>query len=150
MFFEQYKVVETLQIIKQIESEGCKNTIHKSDAIGCYGLRPMALKDIGINKIPFKYPVKLQHEHALKYAKKILSYSYNPTEDFLVYAWLNGPIAARKLQKSCKYGIIPYRNCFKDHWYNKRYDKLKTTQGTSTYASFPSYEFLLFSQKVSY
>ena len=125
MFFEQYKVVETLQIIKQIESEGCKNTIHKSDAIGCYGLRPVALKEIGVSSKKFKYAsVKFQDKVAYKYAEKILSYARYQSVDFLLYGWLNGPTAAKKMAEKYNYGLIPYRNPFKHHWYLKRYDKL--------------------------
>ena len=138
MFFEQFKIVETLKIIKHIESNNCQNTNHKSDAIGCYGLRPIALKDISIS-IPHKYPEKLQDKHAEMYAKRILSYTSHPTEDFLVYAWLNGPTAAKKLQKECNYGIIPFRNCFKDHWYNKRYNKLKLTHPSKVQVSYTFY-----------
>lgn len=120
---ELYKVAYTLQYIKVIESNSCKNTKHKSDATGCYGIRPMALKQIGV-KPNFKYSEQLQDIHAKTYANHILSYAKNESMDFLVYGWLKGPSAAKKRAEKYHYGVIPYRNPFTDHWYVKRFKNL--------------------------
>lgn len=126
MLLEQHKIAEALKVIKQIESNNCQNVKHKSDAIGCYGLRPMALKQIGV-KPPYKgYKELTQDLFALKYANHILTYTDKPSIDFLVYGWLNGPSAAKKRQKEYNYGKIPYRKPFRDHWYNKRF-KVKSS-----------------------
>ena len=122
--FEQYKIVEALKVIKQIESNNCQNVRHKSDAMGCYGLRPIALKQIGIIKPHISYNELIQTLYATKYANHILSYTDKPSVEFLLYGWLNGPSAAKRRQKLFNYGVIPYRNPFSDHWYIKRYNKL--------------------------
>jgi len=115
-------IIKVLEVIIQIESENCKNIAHKSDAIGCYGLRPVALREIGVK--PKLYPKEIQKQHALQYAKHILKQTKKPTINFLVYAWLNGPFAAKRKQKQYNYGIVPYRLPFADHWYLKKYYKL--------------------------
>lgn len=127
MILETQQIIDALKVIKHIESENCINTKHKSDAIGCYGLRPIALAEIGVTNIPEKLSVKEQDKLAFKYAKFVLKQTPVPSIDFLLYGWLKGPFAAKKLQKLHNFGKIPYRSPFEDHWYIKRYNKLLKT-----------------------
>lgn len=110
----------SLEIIRVIESNDCKNTKHKSDAKGCYGLRPIAVKDIGVT-----YSDLTQHIIAKQYAKKILRYRTCPGPSykklFLAYAWYNGVSKARSLERRYNCFNVPYRNKLADHWYVKRY-----------------------------
>jgi hypothetical protein len=122
-YYKNVDLKQTLSIIREIESEDCRFTNHKSDATGCYGMRPIAYKDIKIK--PSKhYSKEIQYDHARLYAKRILAYSSYPNTEFLVYALLKGPSMAHKVQKQFNYGKIPYRNPFSNHWYVKRYQSL--------------------------
>lgn len=109
----------SLEIIRIIESDNCRNTNHKSDAMGCYGLRPIAVKDLGV-----KYSDLTQHIIAKQYAKKILKYRTCPGPSkklFLVFSWYNGVSKARNLERRYNCFKTPYRNVLAEHWYVKRY-----------------------------
>ncbi len=129
-------MIISLLAIAIIESNNCANIAHKSDAMGCYGLRPVAMKDISST---FSY--KDQHKLARTYAKKIEGYSVCNNyinEHFVAYSWLNGPTAGRKLLKRFRCGTFPYRNPFLDCWYTRKYFRTKLSLNDDTKRIFRS------------
>lgn len=118
-----------LEIIRYIESRNCKLIRHDSDAIGCYGLRPITIKELGFEKdldSLINKPISEKHDLiALKNLQYIQNISKCYSEECLAYGWLNGAYGLKLLLIRYHYGNIPYRNPLEKHWYVKRYKKEK-------------------------
>lgn len=116
---------DQLNAIRKVESNDGKYTDHGSDAIGDYGLRPMAIQDaMKIGNVEdlkavvekMKDDPKLQREAASKYYD-ILNKTARDDEDKIAYGWLNGPTGLKRAMASEKN--------IKDHWHVKKFQKLK-------------------------
>lgn len=118
-----------LETIRHIESQNCLQINHNSDAIGCYGLRPITIKQLGyefkINKLKNNPLHSLHNDVAIRNMKYIQQISKCYTDECLAYGWLNGPFGLKKVLIDYNYGKIPYRNPLKNHWYVKRFNKSK-------------------------
>ena len=108
---------QRLYIIRYLESNHCKYTNHNSDALGCYGIRPVTFKQLGLPLTANHDKVALQN---LKYIQKVTNCF---SEQCLAYGWLFGPYKLLKVLKDFKYGNFPYRNPLIDNWYVKKYMK---------------------------
>lgn len=120
-----------LEIIRYVESRNCKMIQHDSDAIGCYGLRPITIKELGFEKdlnSLINKPISEKHDLiALKNLQYIQNISKCDSEECLAYGWLNGAYGLKRLLLKYNYGKVPYRNPLLQHWYVKRYQKEKAT-----------------------
>lgn len=105
--------IETLQVIRYLESNNGKYLHHKSSAKGEYGIMPKFLNDA---KKEFRYKnVKLKEidKASLGYDFIVKKIGTNSPEH-VAYAWLNG-VYKYKVQ-------IPYRRPdISKHWYVKRF-----------------------------
>lgn len=120
-----------LEVIRYVESRNCKLIKHNSDAIGCYGLRPITIKELGFEKdldLLINKPISAKHDLiALKNLQYIQNISKCSSEECIAYGWLNGAYGLKRLLKKYNYGKVPYRNPLTQHWYVKRYQKEKAT-----------------------
>ena len=125
--------IETLKVIRYLESNNGKYTNHASSAEGEYGLMPKSLEDA---KKSFNYKhVKVDNDHkkaALYYDFVVKTIGTNDPAH-VAYSWLNGPYKIPK---------IPYRRAnVLEHWYVKRFKKrvLASSSVIRTLTDFPLY-----------
>lgn len=125
--------VETLKVIRYLESNNGKYTNHASSAQGDYGIMPKSLADA---KKSFSYKtVKLNcdHSRASLYYDFVVKTIGTSDPAHVAYSWLNGPYKLKG---------IPYRrdNVLK-HWYVKRFTKkgLASSSVPRILTDFPSY-----------
>jgi hypothetical protein len=104
-----------LQAMRQVESRGGEDTNHDGDAIGDYGLRPIAIQDI-YEKSPDlqqKYESfpdimnavsgdKLLQDDVARQYYDLLNKKAKDDPNAMAYGWLNGPQGLRRAQESEK------------------------------------------------
>jgi len=125
--------IETLKVIRYLESNNGKYTNHASSAQGEYGIMPKSLEDA---KKSFKYKntkVNCDDSKASLYYDFVVKTIGTNDPAHVAYSWLNGPY---KLPK------IPFRrqNVF-EHWYVKRFNKkvLASSSVLRNLTDFPFY-----------
>lgn len=125
--------VETLKVIRYLESNNGKYTNHASSAQGEYGIMPKSLADA---KKSFNYKtVKLNCDHSkasLYYDFVVKTIGTNDPAH-VAYSWLNGPYKIPKIPLRRKNVL--------EHWYVKRFMKkvLASPSKIRTLTDFPFY-----------
>lgn len=118
-----------LNKIRKVESNDGKYTDHDSDAIGEYGMRPMAIQDaMKIGNVEdlkavvekMKEDPEMQREAASKYYD-ILNKTAKDDEDEMAYGWLNGPTGLKRAKNEGR--------DIASHWHVKKFQKLKDKLG---------------------
>lgn len=113
MIYKDIQKIETLQIIRYMESNNGKNTHHRSSAYGLYGIKPDTALEIG-------YHINKQNEDkvASKLYDTLCAKLNTQNPDIIVYAWLKGVYGAKKqINKPLYYRPIS------SHWHVKKYRK---------------------------
>jgi hypothetical protein len=111
IYFKDIKT-ETLQIIREIESNNGKSVQHNSSAYGEYAIKPSTAFEYTGVKINYHN----QHKVAAKLYDKITEELNTEDPNAVVYAWLKGTTGAKRQL----YKPIPYRS-IKTHWHVKKY-----------------------------
>ena len=102
--------VETLQIIKYMESNNGRNTKHASSAFGLYGIKPNTALELG-----YHINEKNESEVAGKlYDKLAVIAKGNP--DAIVYGWLKGEYGLKR-----QYSKPLYYRPLGAHWHVRKY-----------------------------
>jgi hypothetical protein len=115
MIYFQPKIIkeETLNIIRKIESNNGKDTKHKSDAFGDYGIRINTAKELG-----YIITKKNERKVASAFYDEITKKLNTNNPEVVVYAWLKGIYGAKKqINKPLYYRPIS------SHWHVKKYRK---------------------------
>lgn len=125
--------LNTLKVIRYLESNNGKYTNHASSAQGDYGLMPKSLEDA---RKSFKYKkIKLNcdHSRASLYYDFVVKTIGTNDPVHVAYSWLNGPYKIPKIPLRRKNVL--------EHWYVKRFKKkvLASSSVIRTLTDFPFY-----------
>jgi hypothetical protein len=125
--------IETLKVIRYLESNNGKYTNHKSSAKGDYGLMPKSLEDAKKSFNYSKIKLDCDHSKARLYYDFIVKTIGTNDPAHVAYSWLNGPYKIPKIPLRRKNVL--------DHWYVKRFMKRAKVSSLNrhTLFDFPSY-----------
>ncbi|MFZ4411504.1 MAG: hypothetical protein ACOYOV_00375 [Bacteroidales bacterium] len=107
--------VETLQIIRYMESNNGRNTKHASDAYGSFGIKPNTALELG-----YHINEKNESEVAGKLYDKLAVIAKGNT-DAIVYGWLKGEYGLKR-----QYNKPLYYRPLGSHWHVRKYRRYLT------------------------
>jgi hypothetical protein len=124
--------IETLKVIRYLESNNGKYTNHASSAKGDYGLMPKSLEDAKKSFSYKKVKLNCDHSKARLYYDFIVKTIGTDDPAHVAYSWLNGPYKIPK---------IPFRRKnVLEHWYVKRF-KQKVLASSSVLRNLTDFPF---------